>query len=217
MSPATAHEESETLTIIKLGPLGPYANNAFVLVDKASNRSAIIDAVPESDKVLAAADGTTLSMVLFTHSHPDHIASFDELRTQLEVPFYMHADAPWGDHSRIDVHVKDGDAIELGETTIRAIHTPGHTPGSVCYHAAPYLMVGDTLFPGGPGHTKSNDDLQTLMRSVSERIYPLPAETLMFNGHGDDCTVGASKAEYESFAARPHDPELQGDVLWGRD
>jgi len=211
------HAESDALRILKLGPLGPWSNNAFILIDKATNQSAIIDAVPEIDQVLAATQGTTLRMVLFTHSHPDHIASFDELRKTVDVPFYMHPDEPWADHSRIDHAVRGGESIALGETTITAIHTPGHTPGSTCYYSAPYVIVGDTLFPGGPGRTADNDSLQTLIASVTERLYTLPDTSLMFNGHGDDCTVAQSKAEYAEYAAREHDAGLHGDVLWARD
>ena len=211
------HAESDTLRIRKLGPLGPWSNNAFILIDKATNQSAIIDAVPEIDQVLAATQDTTLSMVLFTHSHPDHIASFDELRAAVDVPFYMHPDEPWADHSRIDHALSGGESIALGESTITAIHTPGHTPGSTCYFCAPYLIVGDTLFPGGPGRTADTDSLQTLIGSVTERLYTLPDTSLMFNGHGDDCTVAQSKAEYAEFAARDHADGLHGDVLWGRD
>ncbi|MEE9277726.1 MAG: MBL fold metallo-hydrolase [Dehalococcoidia bacterium] len=211
------HQESDSLRVLKLGPLGPYSNNAFILVDKATNQSAIVDAVPEIQQVLDAAADTTLSMVLFTHAHMDHIASFDALRAAVDVPFYMHADEPGADHARIDVHLKGEEQIELGATRLRAIHTPGHTPGSTCYYAAPFAVVGDTLFPGGPGHTRSNENLQTLIASIGERVYVLPDETLMFNGHGDDCTVGVSKAEYADFASRAHDPDLHGDVLWERD
>ena len=165
----------------------------------------------------AAAAGTTLSMVLFTHSHSDHIASFDELRAALDVPFYMHPDEPQADHARIDVHPRGGEQITLGATTFSVIHTPGHTPGSLCYYAAPLLVVGDTLFPGGPGHTSSPANLQTLIRSITEQLHTLPDETLTFNGHGADCTIAASKAEYAAFAARSHAPDLHGDVLWNRD
>ena len=77
--------------------------------------------------------------------------------------------------------------------------------------------MGDTLFPGGPGHSRSNEALQTLVQSITERIYALPDETLMFNGHGDDCTIGRSRAEQAVFAAREHAPDLHGDVLWERD
>ena len=209
--------ESDTLRIIKLGPLGPYANNAFVLVDKASNRSALIDAVPEVDQILDAAAGTRLSMVLFTHSHPDHIASFDPLRERLDVPFYMHADEPWADHTRIDVHLAGGETVALGDTVFQVIHTPGHTPGGLCFYHAPICIVGDTLFPGGPGHTRSNENLQTLIGSITERLYTLPDATIAFNGHGENTTIGASKAEYSEFAQGAHRSDLHGDVLWARD
>ena len=212
-----AHWESNTLRIIKLGPLGKYSNNAFVLVDKASNRSALIDAIAEMDQILEAAAGTTLSMVLFTHSHADHIASFDTLRERLDVPFYMHADEPWADHARIDVHLAGGDTVALGETEFQAIHTPGHTPGGLAFYHAPICIVGDTLFPGGPGHTRSNANLQTLIGSITERLFALPDHTITFNGHGEDTTIGASKTEYDDFAQREHQPDLHGDVLWARD
>ena len=211
------HAQTDAIEVRKLGPLGPYANNAFILVDRATQQSTIIDAVPEVDQVLAAVVDTIPRMVLFTHSHPDHIASFDQLRAALDVPFYMHVDAPWADHDRIDERLTGGEAIALGETTIAVIHTPGHTPGSTCYYAAPYLVVGDTLFPGGPGHSTSNANLLQMITSITERIYPLPGETLMFNGHGDDCTIGTSRAEHAVFAARTHAADLHGDVLWARD
>lgn len=212
-----AHAESDTLLIRKLGPFGPISNNAFILVDKATKKSALIDAVAEPAQVLAGAADTEIAMVLFTHSHHDHIESFDTLDAALDVPFYMHPDEPWADHTRIQQHLRGGESIALGETTLTAIHTPGHTPGSICYYAAPFLIVGDTLFPGGPGHSTSNEDLHTMVRSITERIYALPDETLMFNGHGDDCSIGQSRAEQAEFAARPHDPSLHGDVLWARD
>ena len=215
-TPAT-HAESDSLIIRKLGPFGPISNNAFILIDKATRQSALIDAVAEPEQVLAGAADATVAMVLFTHSHHDHIDSFDHLDAALDVPFYMHPDEPWADHSRIQVHLAGGETIQLGETTLTAIHTPGHTPGSICYYAPPFLVVGDTLFPGGPGYSRSNAALQTLVQSISERIYALPDDTLMFNGHGDDCTIGQSKAEHAVFAAREHAPDLHGDVLWERD
>ena len=212
-----AHAESDTLIVRKLGPFGPISNNAFILIDRATNQSAILDAVAEPQQVLAGAAGTTVAMVLFTHSHHDHIDSFDALARDLDVPFYMHAEEPWADHDRIQVHLKGGETISLGNTTITAIHTPGHTPGSTCYYAAPFLIVGDTLFPGGPGHSTSNENLQTLVSSITEQIHALPDDTLTFNGHGDDCTIAQSQTEYAEFAQRAHTPDLHGDVLWARD
>ncbi len=212
-APAPVYE-SDDLRVLKLTALGPYSNNAFILVDKASNQSAIIDAVPQMDQILAAAAGTEISMVLFTHSHPDHIDSFDALREKITGPFHMHPDEPWADHSRIDVALQGGESIQLGETTLEVIHTPGHTPGGLCYYHAPYCVVGDTLFPGGPGHSTSNENLQTLIGSITERLHTLPADTIILNGHGDETTIGASREEYARFATKEHDADLHGDVLW---
>ena len=216
MAPEPAYE-SDALRIFKLGPLGPYANNAWILVDKATSQSALIDAVPEIDQVLAATEGTDLRLVLFTHSHPDHIDSFDALREKTDAAFHMHPDEPWADQSRIDVHLSGGETVTLGETEFQVIYTPGHTPGGLCYYHAPFCVVGDSLFPGGPGHSRSNVNLQTLIGSITTQLHPLPEETVILPGHGDETTIGASKVEYAAFAARDHDADLHGDVLWERD
>ncbi len=216
MAQPTTTYESDDLRILKLGPLGPYANNAWILIDKATNKSAIIDAVPEDGQVREAVAGTEISMVLFTHSHPDHIDSFDAWREH-DVPFYMHADEPWADHSRIDTHLTGGETIELGDTSFEVLFTPGHTPGGLCYYHAPFCVVGDTLFPGGPGNSRSNENLQTLIGSIITSLHSLPGETTILAGHGEETTIDASKAEYAAFTARDHDPDLHGDVLWERD
>ena len=211
------HLESETLRVLKRGPLGPYANNGFVLVDKASSQSAIIDAVAEIDQVIEAAAGTDLRFVLFTHAHVDHVWSFDALKQATAAPFHMHAAEPNVDHSRIDVHLQGGETLQLGSTALRVIHTPGHTPGSLCYHAPSLCVVGDTLFPGGPGRSGSAEELQTMIRSIREKLFALPDETVLLPGHGDNGTIAQSQAEYAGFAEREHDPDLHGDVLWSRD
>ncbi len=115
---------------------------------------------------------------------------------------------------RIDRPLADGDELSVGEVTGRAIHTPGHTPGSTCFLVGRFLIAGDTLFPGGPGHTNSPQELQQTIQSITQRLYALPDETVILPGHGDDTTIGRSKQEYAAFASRPHPPELCGDVLW---
>ena len=199
------HHESEQLRIYKLGPFGAASNNALFLVDKATGDAAIIDAVANHQAVLAGVEaaGATPKMVLFTHSHPDHLESFDALRELLPVPFYMHpddvkadADHAWLDTDlEVDVHVDGGDDILLGETELRVLHTPGHTAGSICFYAAPFCVVGDTLFPGGPGFTTSDDNLRAVIRSILEHLYALPGDTLTFNGHGEDTLIRDSLDE----------------------
>ena len=210
---------ADGLRILGLGPLGPYANNAYAVIDTATGACAIIDAVPEPEAILdaiAAVPGATVSAVWFTHSHPDHIASFDTLRARLDVPFLMHPDEPWADHARIDTHLQGGETLTLGATAFTVIASPGHTPGGLCYYAAPFCLVGDTLFPGGPGHSTSRANLDTLIGSITTRLYALPDATTILPGHGEPTTIGASKEEYAAFAARPHPDDLHGDVLWAQ-
>jgi glyoxylase-like metal-dependent hydrolase (beta-lactamase superfamily II) len=116
--------------------------------------------------------------------------------------------------NKIDRPLSDGDEIAVGRGAIRAIHTPGHTPGSSCYLAGGILFSGDVLFPGGPGRTQSPSDLQQSIASITERLYPLPDDTLILPGHGADTTIADSKREYAAFASRSHPPDLHGDVLW---
>ena len=225
-----AHAAGGGVSVYKLGPFGPISNNAFILVDDASKDAAVIDAVTEHEQTLAAVAelGATVKMVLITHGHFDHLMGFAELRAAVDAPFYMHkADAKMAtesphsketfDPKRIDVHLRGGETIPLGQTLIDVMHTPGHTPGSLCFYAEPFCLVGDTLFPGGPGHTTSNKNLRELIASITREIYALPDGTILFNGHGEDTTVGASHDEYRQFARRDHDGSLYGDVLWNQD
>ena len=102
-----------------------------------------------------------------------------------------HTDELW------DVDLADGDAIEVAGTTLRVIHTPGHAPGAVCFHAAELgcVFTGDTLFNGGPGATgRSYSDKDLLVATIRERLLGLPDETVVHTGHGDDTTIGAERA-----------------------
>ena len=199
------HQESEQLRIYKMGPYGSSVNNAFFLVDKATGEAALIDAIANYEAILAGVQsvGATPKMVLFTHSHPDHLESFDALRELLPVPFYMHqsdtvSDAAHGwlaDDLEVEVHLAGGDTVPLGETPLQVLHTPGHTTGSLCFYSPPYCIVGDTLFPGGPGFTTSEENLRTVIESILRELYGLPDDTLTFNGHGEDARIGESIQE----------------------
>lgn len=194
------HGESDQLRIYKMGPFGNSHNNALFLVDKASGDAAIIDAIANYEVILDGVRqvGATPKMVLFTHSHPDHLESFDALRELLPVPFYMHASDTLSDDDHrwlpqdleVDVHLEGGDSVPLGDTSLQVLHTPGHTTGSLCFYSPPYCVVGDTLFPGGPGYTTSDDNLRTVIGSILRELYGLPEDTLTFNGHGDDAIIG---------------------------
>ncbi|MEX2245699.1 MAG: MBL fold metallo-hydrolase [Dehalococcoidia bacterium] len=205
--------------VITVGPLGPFANNAYVIVDRATKQSLLIDAPMEGERAVAAADGTQLQRVLVTHRHGDHWATIDLVRERTKVPVYCHeADrAPYA--AKVDGTVADAETIAVGETEVRVLHTPGHTPGSIClvFETADgplALISGDTLFPGGPGRSDTPAALREMVASITSKLLVLPEDTLVLPGHGDGTTIGASKREYSAFAARSLPDDLCGDVTW---
>jgi glyoxylase-like metal-dependent hydrolase (beta-lactamase superfamily II) len=204
----------QELQVVKVGPLGPFNNNAYLVVDPTTKQSIIVDAPPEGEKVLEAAQGTRVSRIIVTHRHGDHWATIDALKSATGAPVYCHEADREPHADKVDGTLADGDAIALGGGRLVVVHTPGHTPGSICLLAGRFLIAGDTLFPGGPGHSDRPEDLQQEIRSIVERLLVLPDETAVYPGHGDDTTIGRSKQEYAAFAAREHPPDLCGDVLW---
>jgi glyoxylase-like metal-dependent hydrolase (beta-lactamase superfamily II) len=202
------------LQVVKVGPLGPFNNNAYLVVDPATRQSIIVDAPPGGEKVLEAAQGTRVSRIIVTHRHGDHWATIDELKSATGAPVYCHEADREPHADKVDGTLVDGEDVALGNGRLRVIHAPGHTPGSICLLTGRCLIAGDTLFPGGPGHSDRPEDLQQEIRSIVERLLVLPDETAVYPGHGDDTTIGRSKQEYAAFAAREHPPDLCGDVLW---
>jgi len=200
--------------VVKVGPLGPFANNAYVVIDPAVSEAAIVDLPAEGGKILDAAQGATITKILLTHTHPDHLFSYDLLKQATAAFVYCHPAEVRLPADRIDLPLAHGDQVAVGSLRLRVIHTPGHTPGSVCFLVGNLLIAGDTLFPGGPGHTDTPADLQQEIRSIVDRLYVLPDDTIVLPGHGDDTTIGACRREYAAFASRPHPPDLCGDVLW---
>jgi len=207
------HDEG-SFRLTKVGPLGPFANNAYVIVDPATGEAAIVDMPAEGEKILEATAGLRVNKILLTHTHPDHWLSYDLLKGATGAGVCCHPAEIQMPPERIDVPLADGQELTVGSVAVRAIHTPGHTPGSVCFLVGRYLIAGDTLFPGGPGHSDTPEALQQSIRTIVQRLYVLPDDTLVLPGHGDDTTIGASRREYAVFASRVHPSDLCGDVLW---
>jgi len=207
------HDEG-SFRLIKVGPLGPFDNNAYVIVDPAAGEAAIVDMPAEGERILEATAGLRVTKILLTHTHRDHWLAYELLKGATGAPVYCHPAEVQMPPEQIDIPLADGQELTVGSVTVRAIHSPGHTPGSVCLLVGRYLIAGDTLFPGGPGHSDTPEDLQQTVRSIVQRLYVLPDDTLVLPGHGGDTTIGASRREYAAFASRPHPPDLCGDVLW---
>ncbi len=202
--------------LYKLGPLGAFANNAYVIADHASREAVLVDMPSQSEQSLAVIEeyGYQVKAVLLTHSHPDHWADHGLVKAALGAPVMAHAGERGVLGDRIEAEVADGQEFSVGPFAIRAIHTPGHTPGSTCFLAGSYLISGDTLFPGGPGRTNSPAALKETIASITSRLLVLPDDTEVLPGHGDNGRIGDSKREYVVFAGREHPADLCGDVTW---
>lgn len=208
-----AYQDNE-ITIEVLRDLGSFGNNAYLLRPAGGGAVTIVDVPEGSEAIIEALGDAPVERIVVTHSHFDHWNGFDTIRAHTPAPVYAGAEETNLEASRDIQPLADGAEFTVGDATVRVIHTPGHTPGSICLHVGNAVMTGDTLFPGGPGRSGSPEALQQEIESITTRLYPLAEETIVLPGHGDPTTIGASKAEYEGFASREHPADLQGDVLW---
>lgn len=202
------------ITIELLPDLGSYGNNAYLLRPAGGGAVTVVDVPEGSEAIIAALGDTPVERIVVTHSHFDHWGGFDVVRAHTPAPVFAGAEETNLEASRgIEPLAHDAEFV-VGTATVRVIHTPGHTPGSICLHVGDAVLTGDTLFPGGPGRSGSPAALQQEIGSITTRLYPLADDTIVLPGHGATTTIGASKAEYEVFASQQHPADLQGDVLW---
>jgi glyoxylase-like metal-dependent hydrolase (beta-lactamase superfamily II) len=194
--------------------LGPFGTNAYILQCLETGESAIVDAPAEADKIIARLEGTTPKYILLTHSHIDHIGAMAQLRHELKIPLAAHAADADILSPPPEIMLKDGDTIDFGKVSLTVSHTPGHTPGGLCFFTSGHLLSGDTLFPGGPGRTNTPDDFARVVQSITKKLFTLADDTQVYPGHGEPTTLKKEKDEFATFSSRPHRPDLCGDVLW---
>ncbi|MCU1393864.1 MAG: hypothetical protein JWM34_2292 [Ilumatobacteraceae bacterium] len=200
----TLHWADSRLEVHKV-VVGPYSNNVFVLRCRETGESVLIDAANEHEKLLELCTRLNVKRVLETHGHHDHIMAVPAMREAGYEVAISSADAPMLKKVGYDVFLDDAEIIEVGKLRLHAIHNPGHTPGSISFliEGAPVLFSGDTLFPGGPGNTKPADaDFDTIIRSIDNRLFTLPASTVVMPGHGVDTTIGNERPHLQEWVDR---------------
>jgi len=172
-------------------------NNLWLVGD--DDEVLVIDAPHRAEPIIAAIGGRTVAGIVLTHGHNDHITAAVALRDAVDAPIWFHpADRMLWDmvhpDAQPDAEIADGTRFLVAGTTLHALHTPGHSPGSTCLHAPDLATVftGDTLFHGGPGATgRSFSDHPTIVRSIRSKLLSLHGDTVVKTGHGDDTTIAA--------------------------
>ena len=174
-------------------------NNIWIVGD--DSEVVVFDAAHDAGPIVMAVGGRHVVAVVCTHGHNDHVTVAPQLAEALDAPVLLHAadDVLWRmTHPDKDFRtVADGDTLRVAGHELRAIHTPGHSPGSVCLLSDDLgcVFTGDTLFQGGPGATgRSYSDHDLIVESIRARLLTLPDETIVHTGHGDDTTIGDERA-----------------------
>ena len=196
--------------------VGEWQMNAYGLVCPARRQSVLIDPGAEPGRLSEMLADTQPVGILITHTHPDHIGALEEMRARLQVPVMAHAGPHWqGLELAADRWLDDGDEVQVGEHRLKVYHTPGHTSDIICFAIAgdERIIVGDTIFEGGPGKTESAEDFATTLRTLREIVLRWPDETVCYPGHGPHFRLGDKRAAIEAFLSKCHG-EFFGDATW---
>ncbi len=205
---------------LRMLTLGAFETNCYLLVEPEENRGILIDPADQAQEILAWIAPVSVRRIVITHGHHDHVGALEEVRRSLAVPVGIHPADAERFNLAFDFELQDGDQIDLGEHHLFVSHVPGHTPGSIALQLhdggkPPRAIVGDAVFPGGPGHTSSPEALRTLLDSLSRTVFTWDDATLLYPGHGDSTTVGAEREGFDSLKSRALPEGLSGDVTWG--
>ncbi|WP_285313730.1 MBL fold metallo-hydrolase [Pseudarthrobacter sp. fls2-241-R2A-168] len=174
-------------------------NNVWIVGN--DEECVIIDSPHDASAILNQVGGRKVKAILLTHAHNDHIGAAREVADAVGAPIYLNPEdlVLWEQvypDTGPDQELHDGDVLEVAGATLKAIHTPGHSPGSTCFRleSEGTVFTGDTLFNGGPGATgRSYSDYPTILTSIRERLLTLPGDTVVRTGHGDNTTIAAEQ------------------------
>lgn len=205
--------DNESRMLLKSLVVGPLAVNCYIVGDEATREAMVIDPAAEAGVILRSIEelGLKVKSIVLTHGHPDHVAALKEVKEATGAEIAVHSgDAEYHRQQALallfglfcpdppppDRLLKDSDSINIGGLHFEVMHTPGHTPGSICLLGHGVLFSGDTLFNYGIGrYDLPGGDYAQLINSLRATLMSLPDETIVYPGHGPETTIGAERQD----------------------
>jgi glyoxylase-like metal-dependent hydrolase (beta-lactamase superfamily II) len=198
--------------------VGGFQSNCYLLEDEIHGEAVLVDPGAEAGKILEWIEGVPIVKILITHGHNDHIGALQDVRSAVGCPVGGHVLDAEVFGLEFDLYLRAGDRLVVGQEELEVYEIPGHTPGSIAFtlREDPFerAIVGDAIFPGGPGHTRSHQDLQELLRALESTVFTWSDEVTLYPGHGEATTVGAERAAFERLRSQDLPQDLFGDVAW---
>jgi hydroxyacylglutathione hydrolase len=196
--------------------VGPWPMNAYALACPHTGQSVLIDPGADPETLMEMLAGTQPIAILLTHTHPDHVGALQEMRERLAVPLLAHPGPHFQGMVLADARpITDGEIISVGQHALKAHYAPGHIDDMICFAVigGNDIIVGDTIFEGGPGNTRSSAAFQTTLHTLRNVVLPWPDESICHSGHGPSFRLGDKRAAIEAFLARDHG-DFHGDATW---
>ena len=206
------------MLILKTDQVGPWGMNSYALICDQTNESVLIDPGGDPEKLNGMLGGSLSKGILLTHTHIDHVMALETMLEQLNVPLYLHS----GEHAAdfelpaCEHHfLEDGDSFKFGNQTLHIRHTPGHIDDQICFliEADNRIVVGDTIFEGGPGKTWSNAGFKQSIKTLKNVVLPWSDDSICYPGHGPSFRLGDIRPLVEKFIAKDHG-DFFGDAEW---
>lgn len=202
--------------ILNTSQVGPWGMNTYALICPNTKKSVLIDPGADPDTLSKMLGDSEPIAILLTHSDIDHIGALTEMQNRLRVPLLAHP----GPHAvgveiEADRWLGHGEVIRVGEHTLQVYYAPGHIGDQICFaiQGDSRIIVGDTIFDGGPGRTKSSNDFQTTLNTLRNVVLPWPDFTICYPGHGPSFRLGDRRDAIESFLKKDHE-DFYGDATW---
>lgn len=194
--------------------VGPWPMNTYALICPTSGASVLFDPGADPDTLESMVADSKPVAILLTHSHPDHIGALEEMRQRLGVPLMAHQQAV-AHGIQSDRALVNGDSVQVGAHRLRVYYTPGHIDDQICFALEDdrRIIVGDTIFAGGPGKTWSVEGFQTTLTTLRDVVLAWPNTTICYPGHGPSFQLGAIRAQVEAFLQQDH-AGFYGDAEW---